>query len=277
VKNYMNTLTYSPRDFIQEICQEEGINYQSLSQDYISRITKGNTTRHVLWSNWDINNAAADRIACDKCACYTVLDVCGVSAIPHYLLQHPHRRQGWTGENGTWAQAIEHFSNFNQKVVVKPNLGTNGQGIHYCDTIQLLEAATHAIFATSPDVAICPFFEIKAEYRVFYVNGNCPLVYGKQPSPDNWRHNLSQGATAFELDGEKAEHFINKLKVLAISAANAISINFATIDVVELESGELKIMEINSGVQARQLLEQKPHLRPVVKEIYATAVRGMFL
>jgi len=272
----MNTLTYSPRDFLQEICQEEGIHYQSLSQDYISRLTKGDITRHVLWSNWDINSAAADRIACDKCACYTVLDMCSVSAVPHFLLQHPYRRQGWTEEKGTWAQAIELFNNFNQKVVVKPNRGTNGQGIHCCETIQMLEAATHAIFETNPDAALCPFYEIKTEYRVFYVNGSCPLVYGKRPSPDNWRHNLSQGATAFELDDTANKNFVNSLKSLAICAAKVININFATIDVVELDSGELMIMEINSGVQARQLLEQKPHLRPVVKEIYATAIRGMF-
>jgi len=269
----MNTLTYSPRDFIQEICKAEGIHCESLSQDYIARLTKGGITRHVLWSNWDINHAAADRIACDKCACYTVLDYCGVPAIPHHLLKHPFRRQGWTGEKGTWTQAIEYFNGYNHKVVLKPNLGTNGQGIYYCDTIQTLEAATHDIFETSPDVALSPFYKIKTEYRVFYVNGECPLVYGKKPSGDNWRHNLSQGATAFELIDEEK---LGRLKTLATCGASAISINFATVDIAELESGELAIMEINSGVQARQLLEQKPHLRPVIKDIYTAAVRSMF-
>jgi len=269
----MSTLAYSPRDFIKEICQEEGIHFESLSQDYIARLTKGDATRHVLWSNWDINHAAADRVACDKCACYTVLDHCDVQAIPHHLLKHPFRRQGWTGEKGTWTQALGYFDSYNQKVVLKPNLGTNGQNIYYCDTLQTLEAAAHAIFETSPDIALSPFYKIKTEYRVFYVNDDCPLVYGKQPSDDNWRHNLSQGATAFELVDEDK---LNKLKALAVRAAKAISINFATIDITELENGELAIMEINSGVQARQLLEQKPHLYPVVKDIYAAAIQGMF-
>ena len=272
----VNTLTYSPRDFIQEICQEENIQFQSLSHDYIGRLTKGDITRHVLWSNWDINNAAADRIACDKCACYTLLSLCGVPAIPHYLLQHPVRRKGWTGEKGTWTQALEYFNNFNQNVVVKPNLGTNGQNLHHCETVQALETAVQAIFENNPDAAISPFYKIQTEYRVFYVNGNCPLVYGKTPCEDNWRHNLSQGATAFELDSEKDREKLAKLKALATRAAKAISINFATIDIAELENGEFAIMEINSGVQARQLLEQKPHLRPVIKNIYAAAVQGMF-
>jgi len=268
-----NPLTYSPRDFIQEICQEQGIHFLSLSKDFISRLTKGDVARHVLWSNWDLNNAAADRIACDKCACYTVLDLCGVPAIPHYLIQHPVRRQGWTGEMGTWAQAVDYFNRYSQKVVVKPNLGTNGQNIHYCDTIQALEGAVHSVFENSPDAAISPFYKIETEYRVFYVKGSCPLVYGKIPSADNWRHNLSQGASAFEVTDEK---LIAKLTNLACQAAKAISIDFATIDVAQLENGDFAIMEINSGVQARQLLEQKPHLRPVIKNIYAEAVRGMF-
>jgi len=270
----VNSFTFTPRDFIQEICQEEGIAFESLSQDYISRLTKGNVTRHVLWSNWDINNAAADRIACDKSACYTVLELCNVPAVPHHLLQHPYRRRGWTAEGGTWAEALDFFARFGHKAVVKPNRGTNGQGIHLCETVPDLEAAVHQLFESNPDAAICPFYNIATEYRVFYVNGSCPLVYGKKPSPDNWRHNLSQGATAFEVD--KADPLVDKIKTLAVSAARAVSINFATIDVIELVSGELMIMEINSGVQARQLLEQKPHLRPVVKEIYAAALRGMF-
>ena len=270
----MNTLTYSPRDFIQEICKEENIKFESLSQDYISRLTKGDITRHVVWSNWDINNAAADRIACDKCACYTVLELCGVPAIPHFLLQHPYRRQGWVGERGTWALAVEHFYNFGQKAVLKPNRGTNGHGIHLCDSVSVLEAAVHAIFESNPDVAICPFRNIATEYRVFYVNGKMPLVYGKKPAADNWRHNLSQGATAFELCNTNTKR--EKIQNIANKAAEAIAINFATIDIVELDSGEYEVMEINSGVQARQMLEQMPHLRHVVKEIYAEAVRGMF-
>ena len=268
-----NTLIYSPRDFIKEICLEENITYESLSQDYIARLTKGSITRHVLWSNWDANNAAADRIACDKSACYSILSLCSVPAVPHMQLLHPYKRQGWTGEKGTWIQALEYFKAHDQKVVVKPNQGTNGRHVYLCDTVYTLEAAVHAIFESHPDAAISPFYNIKTEYRVFYVNGDCSFVYGKTPSEDNWRHNLSQGATAFEVADEKK---LATLKKLASRAAEAISINFATIDVIELENDDFAIMEINSGVQARQLLEQLPHLRPKIKSIYAAAVKSMF-
>jgi len=273
MESTMDTLAFSPRDFIKEICEEENIQFELYSQDYIVRLTKGDVTRHVLWSNWDTNNAASDRIACDKSACYTVLTQAGVPAIPHEILLHPYRRQGWTGEKGTWQQALDFFNDHNQKVVLKPNQGTNGRGVHLCETVQALETAAHSIFEASPDIAISPFYEIVTEYRVFYVKGDCPLVYGKTPGEDNWRHNLSQGATAFEVSDTKK---LAKLKELASRAAKAIGINFATIDMAETPDGELAVMEINSGVQARQLLEQLPYLRPIVKNIYAAAVRGMF-
>ena len=270
------TLAFSPRDFIQEICTEANIEYTTLSKDYIARLTKNNITRHVLWSNWDTNNAAADRIACDKTACYEVLNLCNVPAIPHVQLLHPLKRQGWTGENGTWTQALNYFRANNQKIVLKPNNGTNGRHVYLCDSIETLEAAAHAIFEEYPDAAISPFYDIKTEYRVFYVKGNCPLAYGKKPDENNWRHNLSQGARAFELNDNASQEKLYKLKEIASSAAKAININFATIDIVELETGEFIVMEINSGVQARQLLEQKPHLRPIIKEIYAQAIHAMF-
>jgi len=258
------------RDFIIEICEAENITVESLSKNYVLRLTKGEIVRTVYGSFWDINNAAADKIACDKCACYAILNESGVPAIEHRLLSHPIRRFGFTGESGVWEKALSFF-NKHRTVVVKPNSGSNGRALHLCDTIQTLELAVQEIFETSLDVAISPFYKIKTEYRIFYLNGECHLIYGKSPSPDDWRHNLSQGATAFEIMDEKQE-----LESLAKGAAKAIGITFASVDIAELEDGKILIMEINSGVQARQMLQQLPHLRNKVKTIYATAIRDMF-
>jgi len=236
-------------------------------------MTKGETMRYMYGSHLDANPAAADRIACDKCACYAVLRKNGIPAVPHMLLQHPVRRMGFIGAEGTWIQALEYFKNANQKVVVKPNHGTNGHNVYLCDTVQMLETAVQEIFQTEATAAISPFFNIKTEYRVFYVYGECPLVYAKQPSSDNWKHNLSQGATVVEVEDKKK---LAILKELASQAAKAININFATVDIIEIDTNELMIMEINAGVQARQLLEQKSHLRSAIKAIYTCAVTGMF-
>jgi len=259
----------SQSDFIKEICAEEKIFFESLSHGYVMRLTKNNITRHIFGSYWDINSAASDRIACDKTACSVLLNKSGIPAIAHELLYNPLRRIGWAGKNGAWARAANFFKKHNKKVVLKPNQGTMGQDIYLCETMPELEAAAHAIFANYPDAALSPYQEIENEYRVFYLNGNCRFAYGKAKGY-TWQHNLSQGAVAFEIsDKEK----LTDLEKLATCAANCIGITFATIDIAESLSGELCIVEINSGVQARQLLEQLPHLRPIIKDIYNAAIK----
>jgi len=263
---------HTQRDFINEICEEENITIESLSQGYVLRLTKGTTRRTIYGPYWAINSAASDRIACDKCGCYALLSESLVPAIPHFLLSHPVKRFGWTGDSGIWSQAIELLKT-HTTVVVKPNQGSNGNGVQLCENINQLEAAVHSLFAAGSDVAVSPFYKIKNEYRVFFLNGDCRFAYGKTKNAGDWRHNLSQGATAFELTNKKQ---LDGLKKLASQAATAIDINFATVDVAEFENGKIAIMEINAGVQAKQLLEQLPHLRPIIKDIYAGAVRGMF-
>lgn len=263
---------HTQRDFINEICAEESITVESLSQGYILRLTKGTVRRTIYGPYWALNSAASDRIACDKCGCYALLQESGIPAVGHFLLSHPVKRFGWTGDTGVWEKALE-LLNTHSTVVTKPNHGSNGNGVQLCENINQLEAAIHGLFAAGSDVAISPFYNIANEYRVFYLNGQCRFAYGKTKNPGDWRHNLSQGATAFELTNDKR---LDRLKNLAEQAAKAIDINFATVDVAELETGDIAIMEINAGVQSKQLLEQLPHLRPIIKDIYADAIRGMF-
>ena len=258
-------------DFIKEICTEEEIMLESLSHDYILRLSKDGRVRHIAGPYWDINSAAADRIACDKHACYILLDKNGIPAIEHELIFSPIRRSEWVGSIGTWSRTIKYFEEHNQKVVIKNNQGWGGQDVYFCDSLPSLEHAAHAIFDKYPNAAISPYYEIETEYRVFYLLGKAPFAYGKSKGED-WKHNLAQGAVAFQINDDK---LTAKLETLAIRAAECIDIAFATVDIAELENGELSVMEINSGVQARYLTDQIPELRSTVKDIYTKAICHM--
>ena len=268
----------SQHDFINEICAEEGIQLESLSQNYVLRLTKNGQTRTVFGAFWDINSAAADRIACDKTACYSMLHSNKIPAIAHELFYNPMHRMGWARPEGTWANALRFFESCGNLAVLKPNQGTRGNDVYLCDSIPAMEAAAHAIFTNHPSAAISPYRKIETEYRVFYLNGKCYFVYGKTAS-ETWQHNLAQGAKAVQMPNETEEDkkWINKLYNLAIRAANCIGINFATIDIAESHNKEIAIMEINSGVQAKILLNQLPQLRPIIKNIYTAAIKAMFV
>jgi len=265
----------SQRDFIIEICREEGIKLDMLSFGYVLSLEKENMKRHIFGAYWDINSAAADRIACDKTACYNLLNTKKISAIPHVLVFNPLRRSGFIGDKGFWKYACDYFLEHNKKLVVKPNQGTKGENVFFCDTISALETAIQTIFLLNPDAALSPYHEVVSEYRVFYLDGKCYFVYGKEKG-NSWQHNLSQGAKAFELKSDDEIKKLAKIENIAIKAASCININFATVDVALTSESEYKIMEINSGVQAKQLLEQLPHLRNNIKTIYQDAIKNMF-
>ena len=268
---------YSQRDFICEICTENDIEMNSFSGDFVIQLTKGSISRNIFGAFWDINTAAADRIACDKTACYELLNASGISAVKHVLFNNPLARLIWANPEGSWAGALKVFKAFGNKAVLKPNNGTRGSDVYYCDSIPNMEAAAHAIFSAHPSAAISPYVKIRTEYRAFYLNGKCHLIYGKKAS-ETWQHNLAMGAKAVELvvKSQEDKKLLAELKTLACNAAECIGINFATIDIVQANSGKLSVMEINSGVQARLLLEQHPHLRDTIKRIYHSAVLQMF-
>jgi len=259
-------------ELINEICAENNISVDYLSGDYILRLVKGGHPRHIFGPYWDLNSAAADRLACDKAGCYTILNHSGIAAIEHIIMYNPLRWSYLLNETGTMANALHYLEANNRAVVVKPNKGAQGHDVFFCKTPFALETAIQKIFTTEPDVALSPYHEIYTEYRVFYLNGRAYYIYGKTKG-DDWKHNLSQGAKAFEVNDGNLRA---RLAELAIQAAKCININFATVDIASMEMGELAVMEINSGVQAQYLLEQLPHRRGTIKTIYADAIAAMF-
>ncbi|MCL2364128.1 MAG: ATP-grasp domain-containing protein [Defluviitaleaceae bacterium] len=261
---------------VSEICAERGITCDSYSHGYILRLTKGDQVRRLYGNYWDLNSATADRLACDKCGCYTLLNASGIPAIPHTLVYNAITRGDWAGEEGTLQTALTYFEKHHRRIVVKPNHGTQGRDVYLCETPLALEKALMTIFAHAPDAALSPYVEIGMEYRVFYLAGRAYFMYGKARG-DSWKHNLADGATAFELTAESADALLQaELATLATRAAQCIGINFASIDIAHLTDGSLTIVEINSGVMAVRLLAQLPHLRPTIKNMYAEALDLLF-
>jgi glutathione synthase/RimK-type ligase-like ATP-grasp enzyme len=85
----------------------------------------------------------------------------------------------------------------------------------------------------------------------------------------NWRHNLDAGARPVLLEpGEAREASV----AIALRAAKAIGIRFASVDVVRV-GGALRILEINSGVMMEALGKLHPEL---VDAAYSAALDKVF-
>ena len=187
-------------------------------------------------------------------------------------------------------------------------------GVFLSKSIKEAEQYVEKLFSEGKESAsLCPYYNIRKEYRCFYLNGEVLLIYGKEkpyiigngkdtveklckkinktskfiensldykyiPQKNekvylSWKHNLSRGATPEIL--EKGELY-NKIEDIAINAAKAINIKFATVDVIETEEDKLYVMEINSGVGATKFSQQVEHGYEITKEIYRKALKLLF-
>ena len=120
----------------------------------------------------------------------------------------------------------------------------------------------------SAGLVISPYVAIEEEVRVVLLDDVPLVVYSKQRGTD-WRHNLDAGAKPVLLaDGEVRTACVK----LAIEAASAIGIVFASIDLVHVD-GDWRVLEINSGVMMEALAKQHPDL---VQATYDAALDRVF-
>ena len=299
---------------ISEICQENEIKLDLLSFDWIYELKKDGLVRHIVGRNFDLNKDASAQIVSDKYACYEVLHKNRVPVIDHLMLFNPLTRPENIENSGSMEKAREYFFQNNQRVVVKPNNGFQGKNVFLCENQKELEQAIQSIFLRENSLSISPFANIKYEYRAFVLKQKSLYVYRKEPayligdgitnvgellklkniSEDHlfkniklsyiplkgekysvtWKHNLNNGATATQVKSGELLFHINEL---AQKAAKFVNIDFATVDIVLLNSGDLRVIEINSGVVAAKFLEQSPGQYETIKSIYSAAILKMFL
>nr|WP_233285354.1 RimK-like protein [Bradyrhizobium acaciae] len=85
----------------------------------------------------------------------------------------------------------------------------------------------------------------------------------------NWRHNLDAGAEPVLLTDDATR---GACVALAVTAAQAVGIRFASIDVVRVD-GVWKVLEVNSGVKMEALGRRQPAL---VEAAYSAALDAVF-
>lgn len=163
---------------IQELCSEMKIKMEILSYGWILQLSKDGKVRHIAGNRFDINPEATGNIACDKYATYEVLNSQNIPVIEHTMMFNPTIRGDYISDEGTWRIPFEIFNKY-KKVVVKPNNGAEGIGVSLCNTMKELENAIENLFKTNGSISLCPYYDIKSEYRTFYLNGEIHLIYSK--------------------------------------------------------------------------------------------------
>jgi len=254
-------------DAICKYCASYSIACEVKSEGWLIVMQRGQQRRFAFGYDIGLNSAMAHRIANDKSATADVLELSGVTCIPHTMFLSPKLRKHVAGDDSSEAMRAllrDHASG----LVIKPNEGTSGRFVFKVASEEELAHAAEAIFSSHLSLAISPLVEIADEVRVILLDELPLVVYSKQRVSD-WRHNLDFGARPVLLEsGEAREACIN----IAINAAQAIGIRFASIDIVRVE-GSWKVLEINSGVMMEALGRLHPEL---VYAAYSKALDKVF-
>lgn len=245
--------------FVREICAEEGIELRSLSHGWLMELRKEDQVKRVLGFTFDLNSSIASSIGRDKVATYELLTAYDVPAVPHYIAR--------TSYDFSEAQALF----WDKGVVVKPNYGHGGQDIRlFRDATKacgFMDAAREVAWALSP------LLDIEREIRVILLDGKVVHVYAKQPAIINSLRvfNLSKGA-------EPVEHVLtDEQEKLAQQAQKVMQARLCTVDIAELSTGELKVLEINSSISMEQYASYSADNMERAKVVYRQIIMAMFV
>lgn len=244
---------------IRDICRERGIDFRTYSDDWILELKKHSQVRRIIGYQFDLNDAVAAYIAQDKVASYQVLASQSIPAVPHFLLRTKSSDAQWRAVN--WQEGV----------VVKPLMGTGGRGI---GLFKNEEKAKTAVSAGGMDAwAASPLQNVLREVRLILLDDKCLLSYQKKPVVHNDGlkvFNLSQGATPLSFKPDE------ELEGLAKQAQKAINLRMCAVDIFQLETGECKVLEVNSGLMMESYARVSKKNRQETSAVYRRVIAELF-
>ncbi len=163
---------------LREVCASMGIKMRAHHGDWLLTLRQGTRTEHVFGYDFSLNSAAAQQIARDKSATYSVLADARVPAVEHHLIMSP-TLPDYMPSGGNWARLLELFEQWGRDLVAKPNEGTAGREVLRLRNQMELERGIHQLLGKARACAVSPFLAIRDEYRVLMLDGEALLVYRK--------------------------------------------------------------------------------------------------
>ena len=246
---------------IDEICQEENISIEKLSDNWILRLKKDEKQTFFYGKLGNLNSAASGHIASDKAATYSLLTANNIPAIPHFLI---HKKE---------LQKTQSLKKQSYPLIIKPNHGERGIDIFLCKNEKESKEKIANLLDKYESVCFSPYFEAKFEYRCFYLDGKIYFSYRKNKTDNSIFFNLCRGAKPSLVD--QKDEKIKAINKLAIDAAKSIGIRFAAIDILESKTRDFKVLEINQAFGVDKLIDAIPEAYEEIKELYRQAIIKM--
>lgn len=299
---------------IKEICDEEQIKCTNLSKDWVIMLEKNNKTRFISGYKFDLNNHALGNIIDDKYALYEIFSSKKIPIIEHNIVFSPTNGNSYAKGANTYQIVYEYFQNHSQGIVLKSNNGTCGTEVFHIKKEKDIKPILDKLFFKNFSISMCPFYDIKTEYRLIVLNKECRLMYGKKrpvvigdgkstikkllidfnPRYFNTRleepkyskilksKELYEYGWQFNLSQGSIPIEIKYSKTqktllkIAKDITNEIDFGFGSIDIIETKDHEFMVMELNSGVMMENYIEIRKEEYNKAKQIYRDAIKEFF-
>ncbi len=298
---------------IREISRELSLQVQTYSEEWIIKLWNKKQTGFIYLYSFGINSDSAAKICTDKTATHLLLKENNVPSVK-YELVYPQilNYKGDTG--GNWKKILDFFYKHHKSIVLKPNKGSSGKEVFHVTTETELEQVASKFLLQDTAIALSPYYEIQNEYRAVLLDDEVLLVFKKQipkiigdgkknvgrllmekgfslenalfllqrnvsmsyvpqenePLKLLWKHNLTGGASPEVMEAPSED-----LRNLARKARKAVGIRFASVDIIET-AGELKVIEINSGVTLVNFAMSSQENYGKAKKVYKKAIAKWF-
>lgn len=164
---------------IKQIALENNLSYEVLSCDLIIKLTKDNKIRYINGYKFGLNSHSLGLILDDKYATYELLNSLGISVCKHHILFRPNNHNSYAKNYNSFDYCYDLFLKYNKNVILKVNNGTCGDGVYHITTKKELKKVYNHLLKYNFSISLCPYYDIKNEYRVILLNNEIKIMYGK--------------------------------------------------------------------------------------------------
>lgn len=164
---------------IKQIALENDLSYEVLSCDLVIKLTKGNKIRYINGYKFGLNSHSLGLILDDKYSTYELLNSLGISVCKHHILFRPTNHNSYAKNYNSFDYCYDLFLKYNKNVILKVNNGTCGDGVYHITTKKELKKIYNHLLKYNFSISLCPYYDIKNEYRVILLNNEIKIMYGK--------------------------------------------------------------------------------------------------
>lgn len=300
---------------IKEICSESEISYRSFSYDWIFCLQKDDKVAYIFGYQFDKNSAAAYLICSDKCSTSDLLKVNQIPVVEHTFFMSPINIKyvgvagNWKkisellqknsklvckANEGTGGNSVYLVSNQFELENATQKIFESSRAMAICPyyeiesefRVVILDKCVKLIYQKNISYVVGDGVLTIRQLLLNYLTENVDCSISLDiPDEDNlkvinhgkkyylnWKHNLGQGADPVIVEDQE---LIKYLSDLALRAAEAVNVKFASVDIIKT-GDDFLVLEINSGVMMEYFSQLNDENYQIAKSIYKEAIESMF-